>query len=153
VRTVGGELTGYPPAQEEDCTVWLALPDAPGEWEGVLGRRVSPGSAEVVGIPVFARGVNLGDVVRVVSSAEGADVVAAVVSRSGNRTFRAWFPPEGPLAAHRRLMDDLEPYGCWFDAWSERLVAVSASSEEAPAVAAELARREAAGELTYETGD
>src|SRR4051794_36851675 len=46
VRLTNGELVGYPPACEEDCTLWIALDDAPDEWEGVLGKRLSSDTAE-----------------------------------------------------------------------------------------------------------
>jgi hypothetical protein len=88
----------------------------------------------------------------VVSSAEGAAVVSGVVSESGNYTFRALFDHEsGAGERWKRLMADLEPLGCWFDVWSERLVAISVPAGNAQEVADYLASREAAGDLQYET--
>jgi hypothetical protein len=152
-RLVGSQLVGYPSAAEENCTVWIALPDAPGEWEGVLARRASDDSAELVGIPMFAYDLNLGDTVRLVSSAERVAVVSGVAARSGNYTFRALFERESQAGEHwRRLMADLEPLGCWFDVWSEKLVAISVAGANAQEVADYLASRETRGELRYETG-
>ena len=153
VRLVDGELLGYPLAREEDCTVWIALPDGEDEWEGLLGIRRSKNTAEIVSIPLFAYGLNLGDVVTTVQSVEGADVVSGLASDGGNFTFRALFPTESHPGQHwRRLMSDLEPYDCWFDTWSETLVAVSVDESRSQAVADYLASRESAGELRYETG-
>jgi hypothetical protein len=150
---VEGQLVGYPPVADEDCTLWFALPDAPDEWEGILGSRRSDDTAEVVGVPVFVYDVNLGDVVRTVSSAEGATVVSEVVVDGGNYTFRVIFDREASPGEHwKRLMKDLEPFGCWFDTWSEILVAVSVDAAKAQAVADYLATRENQGELKYETG-
>ena len=153
VRLVNGQLVSYPPADEEECTLWVALPDAADEWEGVLGKQLSDDSAELVGIPVFAHDLNLGDIARVVPSAEGTAVVSGIVSASGSYTFRALFEQESHAGEHwQRLMADLELFGCWFDAWSQTLVAISAEAMNALAVADYLAAREAAGELKYETG-
>jgi len=37
VHLVDGQLVASPSAEEEDCTIWVELPDQPDEWEGVLG--------------------------------------------------------------------------------------------------------------------
>jgi hypothetical protein len=78
VRLSAGQLVGYPPASEDDCTFWVALQDAPDEWEGVLGKREQSNTAELVGIPVVAYGRHLGDLVSVLSLAKGAEVVSGV---------------------------------------------------------------------------
>jgi Domain of unknown function (DUF4265) len=153
VRLVDGQLVGYPLAAEEDCTLWFALPDKPGEWEGILGKRQSEDTAEVVGVPVFIYDVGLGDVVRTVKSAEGADVVTEIVADGGTYTFRAFFESESFPSEHWKvLMSDLETFGCWFDTWSETVVAISADLVNSQAVADYLATRENRGELRYETG-
>lgn len=144
---------GYAPAQEEDCTVWFAIPDSPGDWEGILGRRAGGDRVEIVGVPIFVYDLSLGDEVQVMRSGEGADVGRRVTSASGNVAFRAAFD-ESPRPDHhwRSLMADLSPQECWFDTWSETLIAISAPSGSAQAVADYLAQREQRGELTYETG-
>jgi hypothetical protein len=153
VRMADGELVIYPRASAEDCTLWFALDDAPDEWEGVLGKRLPSDTAEVVGVPVFAYGVNLGDVVRTVTSAEGGLVVSEVITDAGNYTFRAFFEGQAAPGEHwQSLMVDLEPFGCWFDTLSENLVAISVDAENSQAVADYLAARELSGELKYETG-
>jgi hypothetical protein len=89
----------------------------------------------------------------VLPSAEGALVATERLTESGNFTFRAWFDEQAQPGTHwRRLMMDLEPFGCWFDTWSERLIAISATAGEAQAVADYLDSRESASELKYETG-
>lgn len=150
---VEDELVGYPSARDQDCTVWVSLDDGDDEWEGLLGVRRSPDKAEIVAIPIFAYGLNLGDLVSVTRSAEGADVVTGLTADGGNFTFRAIFDQESAPGEHwRRLMSDLQPHGCWFDTWSESLIAISADGQRCNAVADYLAAREDAGELHYETG-
>jgi hypothetical protein len=153
VRLVAGELILHPRAAEADCTLWVGLKDGPDEWEGILGAWVSERDAEVVGIPVFAYDLNLGDVVRVIRSAEGAPVISELITRSSNSTFRALFDRELHVGEHwKRLMEDLEPFGCWFDTWSETLVAISVAATNARSVADCLKIKESAAELKYETG-
>jgi hypothetical protein len=153
VRMVDGQLVAYPSATDEDCTLWFALDDKPGEWEGILGKRRSEDTAEVVGVPVFIYDVGLGDVVRTIKSDEGADVVTEIVAGGGNYTFRAFFERASFAGEHwKRLMSDLERFGCWFDTWSETVVAISADAVNSRAVADYLADRENRGELRYETG-
>ena len=155
VRFEQGKLVPYPPADAEDCTVWFPLDDAGSdEWEGILGRRVGDGRIELVGIPVFVYGVNLGDEVTVTKSAEGADIATAVVRDACNYTFRVWFElePAHPGEHWRLLMHDLATAECWFDTWSEKLVAISAAPASAQNVADYLSEREGSDELRYETG-
>lgn len=152
VRLVAGELILHPRAAEADCTLWVGLKDGPDEWEGILGKWVSERDAEVVGIPVFAYDLNLGDVVRVIRSAERAPVISELITRSSNSTFRALFERESHVGEHRkRLMEDLEPFGCWFDTWSETLVAISVAATNARSVADYLKIKESSAELKYET--
>jgi len=143
---------GYPPAEAEDCTIWFAIAGAGAdEWEGILGRRVDEHSAEIVGIPVFVDDANLADHVATETTPEGADVASEVLLDRGNFTFRAFFEPGSEPGEHwRPLMSELEPFGCWFDTWNERLVAISTAPEHAQAVADYLATRERRGELQYE---
>jgi hypothetical protein len=129
------------------------LKDEPDEWEGILGKWLSERDAEVVGTPVFAYDLNLGDVVRVIRSAEGAPVISELITGSCNSTFRALFERESHVGEHwKRLMEDLEPFGCWFDTWSETLVAISVAATNARSVADYLKIKESAAELKYEAG-
>ena len=102
---------------------------------------------------MFAYDLNLGDVVRVIRSAEGAPVISELITGSCNSTFRALFERESHVGEHwKRLMEDLEPFGCWFDVYSPQLVALSAEPEVAQAVADVLADEQRAGRWVYETG-
>jgi hypothetical protein len=150
-KLLEGRLVIYPPAEAEDCTIWVPLPDGEDEWEGILAKRLRDKNAELVGIPVFAYGLDLGDVVRVDSTIDGADVFGEIVEKAGNRTFRALFDAESERGEHwLRLMADLEPFGCWFDTWSETLIAIAAPEAGEASVAAYLRERESRGELKYE---
>jgi hypothetical protein len=83
---------------------------------------------------------------------EGADIMDGVLVRAGNQTFRALFAIESDQTEHwRRLMSDLEPFDCWFDTWSETLIAISSPQANAPQVAEYLATRQSRGELEFES--
>ena len=49
-------------------------------------------------------------------------------------------------------MENLEPFDCWFDTWSETLIAISIAATNSQTVADYLETRESAAELKYETG-
>lgn len=92
-----------------------------------------------------------------VASAEGGLVATRVLRDAGRCTFRVFADaaPAGGADADepwRGLQVALEPYGCWFDVWSRRLVAVSADAWTAPAVAQHLVEGERRGRFRYETG-
>src|SRR3954451_19671466 len=88
--------------------------------------RGRPGSTRVSRAP-FTRGK---------TTPEGADVASRVLLDRGNFTFRAFFESGSEPGEHwRPLMSDLEAFGCWFDTWNERLVAISTAPEHAQAVA------------------
>src|SRR4051794_5152595 len=112
-RLHGGELTIHPDAAISDCTVWFAY--EPECWEGLLAVRASTDTARICGVPLWVYDLNLGDVVQVVASAEGALVAEQRVRESTNFTFRIVFDDAGPDDGRwRQLMDDFAPYGCWF---------------------------------------
>jgi hypothetical protein len=138
-------------------TVWVAIePDENGDaaWEGLLASTPEPGRAVVAAVPVFAYDLNLGDEVEVVASAEGPLVAVRPLRDAGRYTFRVLFHDVHDPADRRwpALQQDLEPFGCWFDVYSPRLVAVSAEPEVAKAVADFLADEQRNGRWQYETG-
>ena len=96
-RRYGGFVV-LPDAEAEDCTIWFRLePDADSDmrWEGLLGRRLSDDRARVCAVPFWVYDLNLGDEVRIVTSAEGALIATESIHDSGNYTFRVSFNTDG----------------------------------------------------------
>jgi hypothetical protein len=152
-----GAFEVLPEAAVATDTVWFALP--PGEdgetvWEGLLATLPAPDRAVIAAVPVFAYDLHLGDEVEVVASAEGPLVGVRPVRDAGRFTFRVlFFDVHDPAdAIWPALQQALEPFGCWFDVYSHRLVAVSVEPDVAQAVAVFLADGERAGRWQYETG-
>jgi hypothetical protein len=146
-----------PSAAEATETVWVPLaPDADGEsvWEGLLAVPTTPGRAVISAVPVFAYDLNLGDEVEVVTSAEGRLVLVRPVWDAGRFTFRVLFPDADDPGDRQwlALQQELEPYGCWCDAYSRQLVAVSAEPDLAQQVADFLEAGQREGRWQYETG-
>lgn len=147
-----------PEAASAELTVWFSLPpDTHTErtWEGLLAHESLPGHAVIAAVPAYAYGVNLGDEVAVVASAEGGLVATSIARDAGQYTFRVMFSEHadsGDDERWRRLQQDLEQYGCWFDVMSPRFVAISADPVVAQDVADWLYALQAAGDLHYETG-
>lgn len=150
-RFADGQYVVLPDALSENATVWFAF--EPDRWEGVLAVRYAPDRARLAGVPLWTYGVNLGDVVEVVESGEGAPVAVQVVEPSPNRTFRVVFEDIRP-GEHderwREILMDLEPNGCWFDVLGPGYLAISASVEEFDAVENYLRSRSESGDFIYE---
>jgi hypothetical protein len=108
----------------------------------------------IAAVPVFAYDLNLGDEVEVVVSAEGRLVMVRPIWDAGRFTFRVLFPDADDPGDRQwlALQQELEPYGCWCDAYSRQLVAVSAEPEVAQEVADFLAAGQHEGRWQYETG-
>ena len=155
-RYTDGGYTVYPDALEEDSTVWFVF-DADRElWEGVLAIREAENRARLVGVPLWTYGVNLGDVVELIESGEGAPVAVRIAERSSNQTFRVVYPdlkPGDDDDRWRQLMIDMGPWGCWFDVLGPGYLAISAPETTAEAVERYLNKKANAGDFIYERGD
>lgn len=155
-RLQAGTYVVHPEAMVEDSTVWIPLgmeADGVQRWEGLLGIRLAADTVRVCAVPVFAYDINLGDEVHVMASGEGALVATRKSLDAGNYTFRVYF--ENGLkddSLWRGLLCDLEAMNCWFDVYSQSLVAISAPPAHAQAVADYLYERQIRGGLHYETG-
>lgn len=151
-----GAYVVHPEAEVEDSTVWLPLgmeADGVQRWEGLLGIRLAPDTVRVCAVPVFAYDINLGDEVHVMASGEGALVATRKSRDAGNYTFRVYFENGRENdSLWRRLQCDLEPMDCWFDVYSQSLVAISTPPAHAQRVADYLQERQVRGDLHYETG-
>jgi Domain of unknown function (DUF4265) len=151
----GGVLEPWPEAASATETVWFPLPEGPEGvryWEGLNGRPENDGTVTVLGVPAYAYGLNLGDRVTVVRSAEGPLVATGMAHDAGNNTFRyflldpddgrAWYPVAREFAA----------VGCLVDVLTPSLAALSCVPEASQLVAERLALLEEQGVLQYETG-
>jgi hypothetical protein len=153
-----GDFEVHPDAVTATETVWVAVdPAEDGDvvWEGLLAQLPGEGRAVIAAVPVFAYDLNLGDEVEVVASEEGPLVAVRPLRDAGRFTFRVWFPDWPDLEQDERWKDlqvELERFGCWFDVYSPRLVAVSAEPQVAQAVADFLVAGERSGRFIYETG-
>lgn len=153
-----GEFLVYPGALEENATVWFAFDkDEQGEplWEGVLAICTAPDRAELVGVPLWTYNVNLGDVVELIESGEGAPVATRTIEPSTNATFRVFYPDlkRGDEDERwRQLIIDMEPWGCWFDVYEPGYLAIAAPARTAATVEEYLTDRHNAGDFIYERG-
>lgn len=151
-----GKFVVHPDAASEDCTVWFPMghdDEGDGRWEGLLAQRFAPDRARICAIPLWARGVSLGDEVSLIESGEGAPVAVAVTKPSGLGTIRVSLSDanRGDDTRWQDLMRDLEPFQCWFDVLNPIHLSLSVFPEFAGAVLDYLATRARRGELEYET--
>lgn len=122
---------------------------APGErrWEQLWWTKVTNSQFILCCIPFFAYDLALGDEVEL-------DVhrhILAVVKPSGQWTFRAWF---GGVSANdkKTAIVAIQAHAPLMEWSSENLLALSASTEGAQALADTLQGLSESGSLQYETG-
>ncbi len=117
-----------PLRSESDAEVWFALPSDSGDvfWEGLNAKIVGSDLAQVNAVPAWVYGVNFGDTVATVRSAEGALVGANVSQRGDQATFRIWLGEDPELAATwLSIVARYAQRGCLVDPISENLIALS----------------------------
>lgn len=157
-RYANGETVLYPRVELANATVWFAFDKSDqGDplWEGLLAIRHGSDRAELVGVPLWTYNVNLGDVVELIESAEGAPVATRTLVPSTNVTFRVVYPDlkRGDQDDRwRQLMIDLERCDCWFDVLGPGYLAISAPADTAADVEAQLAGRALGDDFLYERG-
>lgn len=123
-----------PEASTATQTVWFVVDGQDPDdvlWEGLLTQPAGSDQAIVVAIPAFVDDVTLGDRVEVTRH-EKALVATRRVQDAGRFPFRVFFPEcedEENDTRWRDLMVELEPLGCWFDVYSDTLVALSVDGE------------------------
>lgn len=121
--------------------------DGKNEWEQLWGKAIAPDRVALCCIPFFLYDVALGDEVLLTLS----NVLAEVVRRSGQITFRVWFGGQDAIRRQGvvREIEAMKPLMEWS---SGNLLALSAPEIEAQRLAYYLHLREKEGLLRYETG-
>jgi hypothetical protein len=130
--------------------VFLAALDAENgnrEWEQLWGRVISPQRVEVCCIPFFVYDLNLGDVVDL----DPNNILAGVITRSGQLTFRAWLESVSP-EDRQKLLAEVDATGTFREWSSPNLIALSVHETRAHKLADLLEKWAARGPLVYENG-
>lgn len=149
---VNGALVPYPEAVNADTTVWFALPLDEGQqlWEGLAAESQADGSFLVRGVPLFAYGLNYGDRVAAVPSAEGPLVATQILQGARCFTFRVALHKGG--ATVPEVVRTYGSLGCLIEGWSDALVGLSCEESLTQVVADRLAADEQQDLLVFETG-
>jgi hypothetical protein len=120
-------------------------------FEELWARQKSDEEFEVCCIPFFIYDVNLGDTIRIVPQGE-KNLVLGVSEQSGHHTFRVWLKSASPLLRDQ-LMAAISSFGCDFEWFDERLVALDAPDDQAARQLVNwLEEKLIGGGLDYETG-
>jgi hypothetical protein len=153
---IDGQLVPVPESVAATETVWFALPSEAEEiqvWEGLAAEATeAKDRVKLRAVPLFAYDVNYGDEISVVASAEGPLVATGITKDAGNYTFRAWMREDAGDAALRDVVTVFGALGCLIEGYSDRLIGLSCSPENAQHVADALEGAEQEGRFTYETG-
>ena len=128
---------------EDDTKVWEALNAIPVAGEQAVQLRT---------VPAYAYGVNYGDTVEYVASAEGPQVVSRIRIPGGQATFRIWLGADPDTSAWRPIAESYAKQGCIVDVLSASLIALSCSVEHAGTIQAILEEDAARTGLVWEPG-
>jgi len=140
---------------DTDTEVWFALPSDSGDvfWEGLNATIIGQDLVQVRAVPAWVYGVNFGDTVATVRSAEGPLVGKNVIQRGDQATFRVWLGEDPALAATwLSIVEHYAQRGCLVDAISANLIALSCPVESAPLIRDLLIREEQTTALVWEDG-
>lgn len=153
-RFLDGTIEPDPAASNADTTVWLALPpEAAGTqvWEGLRAGTLDATTVRLAAVPLFAYNVHFGDEMSVINSAEGPLVATGIVRRGRFRTFRAWLG-ENQAANLPELIRRFGAMSCMIEGYSDSLMGIGCSIDQAPHVAESLTSAERNDELIWESG-
>jgi hypothetical protein len=129
----------------------LEAADAPKRCEQLFARRLGDAEFEIDCIPFFLYGVALGDVVETAPSQDQAYVLEGVKRASGRSVFRVWFGDSPD--SRESVPGELDSLGCLLEWSSGSLLAVDAADRDtAGRVLDFLTKRQATGELLFESG-
>ncbi|MGN6124982.1 MAG: DUF4265 domain-containing protein [Humibacter sp.] len=103
----GTQLEPARPASPEDTEVWASwVDDGTTMWEALIATPIDgEDAARVHSVPAYVYGLNYGDTVQYVASAEGPLVVSRVASRGGQATFRIWLGSDVDPSAWRPIAE------------------------------------------------
>ena len=159
---IAGQLVPVPESVAATETVWLVLPIATRfrlklrkdrVWEGLAAETTeAKDRVKLRAVPLFAYDVNYGDELSVVTSAEGSLVATGITKDAGNYTFRVWTHENAGGDAFRDVVTRFGALGCLIEGYSDRLIGLSCSPENAQDVADALEMAGQDGRFTYETG-
>ena len=116
-------------------------------WEQLWARQLDERLFELCCIPFFAYDLALGDVFETKRTLEKQHVLSSVISRSGHRTFRAWFEERDDNQAVLELLEKLKTRGHVWEWHSSRLLAIDAIDSQSASELDRLLRRSALDHL------
>lgn len=136
----GTELVPVEPALPEELEVWAGWTEnGTRVWEALNAIRVSgEATVRLLSVPAYAYGLNYGDIVDCVASAEGPLVIRDVRSLGGQATFRIWLGADTDPSAWRPIAESYAKSHCIVDVLTASLMAVSCALEDSKVVRAML---------------
>jgi hypothetical protein len=124
--------------EKSDFLIHAVITDADDMLEQLWARRIKDNRFEVCCVPMFARNLALGDVVKTVEWSGFEHVVDAVVEPSGHYAYRVWLGSVAEAVQqqwHESFDEALTPTGCQIEIYSGALHGVDAPSYAAAASA------------------
>lgn len=125
----------------------MGVKEGRNEWEQLWGKKIALNRVTLCCIPFFLYDVAIGDEVSLTHD----NVLAEVVQRSGQVTFRVWFEVAAK-SCRDEIVRELESMKALMEWSSENLLALSVPEADAQRLADYLQLREEPELLQYESG-
>ncbi len=130
---------------------WCSVEKTKGkpEWEQLWSRRLTDNTFEICCIPFYVYNISLGDVAKT----DKDFMITEIVEHSTHKTFRIWLGVSKSSQIRDELIKVITDFDCFFEWYSNNLLAVDAPDEErAQIIANWLYQKQLLDELIYETG-
>lgn len=124
------------------------LPNYDIVWEQLWCKKISNDHFMICCIPFFAKDLSLGDEVET----DANNMVKSVIKPSGQYTFRVWFGDSKDPNIRNTIIKELVQTDCSIEWYSENLLAISCSEQNAQRIADFLFEKQNNGEIFYDTG-
>jgi hypothetical protein len=152
-RWSGTDLAPVQSSVSADAEIWAGWTEN-GEaiWEAFNATMIDEDAAIIRAVPAYAYGLNFGDKVSVIASAEGPLVINDISARGDQTTFRIWLGADPDPSLWRRVAESYAQSGCVIDVLSARLIALSCAASDSTTIQNKLQEDEAATRISWEPG-
>lgn len=152
-RWNGTELMPVESSAFADTEVWAGWTEVgTTTWEALNATTVGADEVRICSVPAYAYGLNFGDTVGTIASAEGPLVVRGITCAGGQSTFRIWLGTDPDPSAWRPIAESYAKRGCIVDVLTSSLIALSCDVEDSVSVREHLEEDAARTSFIWEPG-
>lgn len=153
-RWSGAELVPAQSARSDETEVWAGcVDDDTTIWEAFIATPIDDeDTVRLDSVPAYAYGLNYGDTVEYVASAEGPLVISRLARSGGQATFRIWLGSYVDPSRWRAIAESYARRGCIVDVVTTSLIALSCAAADADAIRRLLDNDSTSANFIWESG-